>query len=89
MTDSEAFADLVQLKRQFYDLNEAHALWCTTLPPALELTEEQRTRMRDAQVALTDLGMRIHGHAAFEGLNQMQRFELDQEASKQARADGD
>lgn len=88
MTDTEAFADLVRLKAQLYALNEMHAQWCMTLPPALEMTEEQRGRMRDTQAKLTELAMQLHQHAAFEGLDQMQHYELDQEASKQARADG-
>jgi hypothetical protein len=85
--NSETFADLVRLKRQFYDLNEQHAQWCMTLPPALEMSEDQRGRMRQTQVQMTDLAAQIHGHRAFEGLDQMRRYELDREASKAARAE--
>lgn len=86
MTDPEALADLVRLKLQFYNLNEQHAQWCMTLPPALEMTEEQHNRMRQTQAQLTDLAMRIHGHRVFEGLSQVERYELNEEASKAARA---
>jgi len=82
----EAFADLVRLKRQLYDLNEQHALWCMTLPPALEMTEDQHGRMRQTQAEMTGLAMQVRRHAAFEGLDQMGRYTLDTEASKAARA---
>jgi len=85
VTDSEAFADLVRLKRQLYDLSDEHAQWCVTLPPALEMAEEQHDRMRQTQAQMTELAMRIHQHRAFEGLDQMRRYELDRDASKAAR----
>lgn len=89
VTDSPAFADLVRLKRELYDLNDAHAQWCMTLPPALEMTEEQHGRMRETQAKLTELAMRIHQHDAYQGLDQMARYKLDREASKAARAGGE
>jgi len=86
VTNPEAFADLVRLKRQLYDLNDAHAQWCMTLPPTLEMTEDQHARMRQTQAEMTGLAMQVRRHAAFEGLDQMGRYTLDTEASKAARA---
>ena len=86
MTDPEAFADLVRLKRELYDLNDAHAQWCMTLPSALEMTEDQHDQMRQTQAEMTELAVQIRRHKAFEGLDQMGRYTLDTEASKAARA---
>lgn len=83
---SEAFADLVRLKRQLYDLDAQHTLWCTTLPPALEMTDDQHARMRETQAEMTELAVQIHRHEAFKGLDQMEYYALNREASKQARA---
>jgi len=89
VTDPEAFADLVRLKRQLYDLSDEHAQWCVTLPPALEMTEDQHVRMRQTQAEMTELAVQIRRHKVFKGLDQMERYTLDTEASKQARAGGE
>lgn len=78
------FADLVRVKGQLYAVEDMHG--CATLPPALEMTEDQHERMRATQAKLTEMALAIHRHPAFEGLDQMARFKLDEAASKAARA---
>ena len=84
MTDIEIDPDLIRAKGEFYALEASHAEYCASLPP--EPTEGQRGRLRGEQQALTEAALRIHRHPAFEGLSQMDRYELDKVASKAARA---
>lgn len=78
VTDMQIPEDLIQAKREFY------------------AAEQQLAAMGDAdskawQVAFTrqaELALAIHRHAAFEGLDQMARYRLDEAASKAARAGG-
>lgn len=83
VTDIEPPADLIRVKAQFYALEESHAEYCASLPA--DVTEAQQERVRDEQRALSEAALRIHRHPAFEGLSQMQRYELDKAASKAAR----
>lgn len=83
MTDIEPPADLIRVKAQFYALEASHAEFCASLPP--EPTEDQRGRLEAEQRALTEAALRVHRHEAFEGLSQMERYELDKAASKAAR----
>lgn len=84
VTDSEIDPDLIRVKAEFYALEASHAEYCASLPR--EPTEDQRGRLQAEQRALTEAAMRTHRHPAFEGLSQMQRYELDKAASKAARA---
>ncbi len=86
MTDAEVDPDLIRAKAQFYALEDSHAKYCASLPA--EPTEAQRERVRDEQRALTEAALRIHRHPAFKGLSQVERYRLDEAASKAARAGG-
>lgn len=86
MTDTEIDPDLIRVKAQFYALEDSHAEYCANLPA--EPTDAQRERVRDEQRALTEAALRIHRHPAFEGLSQIERYNLDAAASKAARASG-
>jgi len=84
VTDPEIDPDLIRAKTEFYALDAAHTAYCASLPP--EPTEDQRVRLRDEQRALTEAALLIHRHPAFKGLSQVEHYQLDEAASKAARA---
>lgn len=95
MTDIEPPADLVRLKRDFLQTDADLAALSKTMPSgraiiAGEAAEdpEDRVRWNVLHDRLRTLVKEIHRHPAFQGLSQVDRYRLDEAASKDARSDG-
>lgn len=93
MTTIEIPADLIDLKREFIRVDSELAELSRTMPPgkaiiAGEATEDpaDRARWNVLHDRLGTLAEEIRRHPAFEGLSQVDRYELDAAASKAARA---
>lgn len=95
VTDTEIPADLIQLKREFIATDAELAALSKAMPSgraiiAGEATEDPADRARwnvlhDRRGTLAE---DIHRHEAFKGLSQVDRYKLDEAASKAARAGG-
>lgn len=70
-------ADLIQAKREFYVAEAALAA----------MSDADADVWREAFTRQAELALAVHRHPAFEGLDQVARFKLDEAASKAARAD--
>lgn len=93
MTTIEIPAGLVELKREFIRIDDELAALSRTMPSgaailAGEVAEDpaDREHWNALYARQGELAVQIRGHEAFKGLSQMQRYQLDTEASKQARA---
>lgn len=96
MTATEIPADLVELKREFIRVGDDLAELSRTMPSGMailtgEAVEDpaDRERWNVLYAQQGELAEKIHRHPAFEGLSQVEHYNLDKEASKQARAGGD
>lgn len=95
VTDAEPPADLIQLKRQFIETDAELTALSKTMPSgraiiAGEAAEEpaDRARWNVLHDRLGALVMQIRRHPAFETLSQVDKHQLDEAASKAARAGG-
>lgn len=92
MTTTDIPADLIALKRDFIQTDADLAALSKTMPsgPAIiagEAAEDpaDRARWNVLHDRLGTLVEEIRRHPAFEGLSQVDRYELDAAASKAAR----
>jgi len=92
VTDTPAFADLIDLKRRFIALTDRQKTLADAMPKPTAIvadeaaaTAEQRTEWNQVAAELTDLAVQINNHAVFEDVSQMERYQLDKDASKAAR----
>lgn len=95
VTDIEPPADLVQLKRDFIDTDRELTALSKAMPSgravlAGESIEDpaDRARWNVLHDRLGALVLQIRQHPVFEGLSQVERYQLDEAASKAARAGG-
>lgn len=95
MTDIEPPADLIALKREFLTTDREWAALSATMPSgrailAGEAVEDpaDRARWNVLYDRLGELVMQIRRHSAFETLSQVDKHQLDEAASKAARAGG-
>lgn len=93
MTDIEPPANLIELKRDFITTDLELAALSKTMPSgravlAGEAVEDpaDRARWNVLHDRLGALVEEIRRHPAFEGLSQVERYELDAAASNAARA---
>jgi len=93
VTDSPAFADLVDLKRQFIALTEQQKILADAMPAPTAIvageaapTDEQVAEWDRVRAELSYLAVRIDNHEAFDNTSQIEHYQLATEASKAARS---
>lgn len=96
MADLDIPEDLIALKREFYARDLEMAELAARMPPSMaiaggeqEIPEADRAAYDALWKAQGETVQAIHCHPRFQGLSMPERFKLDEEVSKAARARAD